>query len=82
MIAETWAEQDLNEYLERYSRGCDETEKRTCTCDFCGGNFDYLDGKIIEPCVKSRLRIQGKRPEVLYICNYCYESAYDIEMGE
>lgn len=78
----TWAERDLDNYLRKYAEGSEETERRTCTCDFCGENFDYLDGKVIETCRKSDLKIRGNRPEQLFICNYCYNSAYNIEMGE
>lgn len=78
----TWAEQDLNAYLKKYAEGSDETERRTCTCDFCGEDFDYLDGKVIETCRRSDLQIRGHRPEKIYICNYCYSSAYNIELED
>ena len=78
----TWAERDLDNYLRKYAEGSEETERRTYTCAFCGESFDYLDGKVIETCRHSSLKIQGKRPEEIYICNYCYNNAYNIEMGE
>lgn len=78
----TWAERDLDNYLRKYAQGSDETERRTCTCAFCGDSFDYLDGKEIETCSGSNLRVKGKRPEVIYICNYCYNTANNIDLGE
>lgn len=79
MIAETWAEQDLNEYLERYARGSDETTRRLRTCAICGEDFDLSDGKEIETCRLSPLRIEGKRPNKIYICDFCLGSADEIE---
>lgn len=78
----TWAERDLDDYLRKYAQGSEETTKRTCTCDFCGDKFDYLDGKIIETCRKSTLQIQGKRPDKIHICNYCYKTAYKIDLED
>ena len=78
----TWAERDLDNYLERYAKGSDETERRTVKCDFCGEDFDYADGKVIEPCVASNIRIRGHRPDQMYICNYCLNTAYDIELED
>ncbi len=79
----TWAERDLDNYLKRYAEGSDETERRTCTCDFCGKNFDYLDGKVIEVGRLSNIKIRGNRPEELYICRTCLKySTYNIELEE
>lgn len=82
MMAETWAEQDLDRYLDAYAKGSDETERRTVTCDFCGQKFDYEDGKVLETCAASNIRIRGNRPSQLYICNYCYELATNIELED
>lgn len=78
----TWAERDLDNYLKKYAQGSEETAKRMCTCDFCGDTFDYLDGKVIEVCRGSNLRIRGNRPEELHICNFCYKNAYNIELED
>lgn len=82
MKAETWAEQDLDRYLEAYAKGSEETERRRCICDFCGEAFDYKDGKIIETCAASNIKIRGNRPTELHICNYCLSTAYDIELED
>lgn len=79
---ETWAEQDLDRYLEAYAKGSDETERRKRTCAVCGEEFDRDDGKVIELCAASPVRIKGRRPEYLYFCNYCLHSAEDIEGEE
>ena len=78
-MAETWAEQDLLEYDKRYSAGSEETERRLRECAICGSDFDLEDGKIISLCRESTIRIQGKRPKYIYICNCCYGSADEIE---
>lgn len=77
-VYDTWAERDLDEYLERYAKGSDETERRLRTCAFCGDNFDMDDGKLIETYGTSPIRIRGKRPDYLYICDSCLRSADEI----
>ena len=79
MTAETWAEQLLDEYLKRDAEGSEETARRLRTCAICGNDFDLDDGKEIETCVLSPLRIEGKRPNKIYICNFCMDSADEIE---
>lgn len=79
MRAETWAEQDLNEYDKRYSAGSEETERRQRECAICGCSFDLEDGKVIDIYMASHIRIDGCRPEFIYICNCCYNNAEEIE---
>lgn len=78
-MVETWAEADLNEYDKRYSAGSEETEKRLRTCAICGCDFDLSEGKIIDICRASKIRIDGERPEYIYICDCCYGGADEIE---
>jgi hypothetical protein len=82
MQAETWAERDLNEYLKRYAEGSDETERRQITCDICGFEFDYEDGKAIDLCRLSPIKIRGKKPDSIYICRDCYNGAENIGEDE
>lgn len=78
----TWAEQELSRHLEEYAKGSDETERRTKKCAICGDEFDCDEGKCIELGVETTIRIKGKKPEHIYICNYCLHSAGDIEMED
>ena len=82
MRAETWAEQDLDEYLKRYAEGSDETERRSRTCAICGETFDCEDGKAIELCIGSPIRINGHRPDYICICGFCYDTADTIGEDE
>lgn len=79
---DTWAEQDLDNYLRRYAEGSDETERRLKMCDICGQEFDYEDGKVIDLCKASPIQIKGRRPESIYICRYCYNGAENIGEDE
>ena len=79
----TWAERDLDNYLKKYAEGSDETSRRMITCDICGEDFDFLDGKVIDTCRCSSLRNRnGDRPTSIYLCRYCYNSAENIGEDE
>lgn len=78
-MVETWAEQDLLEYDKRYSAGSDETERRLRTCDICGRQFDFSEGKCIELYRSSPIRIKGQKPEYIVLCGCCYRGADDLE---
>lgn len=77
-VYETWAERDLDRYLERYDEGAEETEKRMRECALCGAEFDREEGKLIETKNTSPIRIRGKRPKCIYICDSCIEEIYEI----
>ena len=79
MIAETWAEQDLNRYLEEYAKGSEETERRKRTCAFCGDTFDIEDGKAFYLYRASHIRVNGELPDTICICGSCYRNAEEIE---
>ena len=79
---ETWAEQDLDRYLESYAKGSDETERRKRTCAVCGDDFDRAEGKELTLYMDSPIKIRGKRPNSICICNYCLQNAEDIEGEE
>ena len=81
-VYDTWAERDLDEYLEAYAKGSDETERRMITCDICGDDFDFEDGKVIDVCRLSPIKIRGNRPESIYLCRHCYNNAEDIGEDE
>ena len=78
-MAETMNEQYLDAYLEEYAKGSDLTERRLRTCAICGDKFDLKNGKEISLYSGSPIRIEGKRPNSITICNYCYEMADEIE---
>lgn len=79
---DTWAEQDLDRYLADYAKGSDETERRKRTCAICGDEFDRAEGKVIGLYMDSPIKIKGKRPNSIYICDCCLNSAEDIEGDE
>lgn len=78
-MAETMNEQYLDIYLADYARGSDLTEKRQRVCAICGDRFDLSDGVEITLYMDSPIRIKGKRPNSICICDSCYESAEKIE---
>lgn len=78
-MAETMNEQYLDIYLAEYAKGSDLTEKRLKRCAICGDKFDLSDGVEMGLFMDSPIRIHGKRPNSIYVCNSCYELAEKIE---
>lgn len=72
-------EQYLDAYLKDYAKGSDMTERRLRQCAICGDKFDLSDGVEIFLYMNSPIRIKGKRPNSICICDSCYEMADKIE---
>jgi len=78
----TWAEQDLNNYLRKYSEGSEWTERRKRTCQLCGDDFDLADGVDLPIYRCSKIRVEGRLPKHFYVCNRCYNNAENIDESE
>lgn len=78
-MVDTWAEYDLEQHLARLGRYDEETERRLKTCMLCGAEFDPENGKALSLYRSSPIRIKGRQPDQLFICNNCYEDAEEIE---
>lgn len=78
-MAESLNEQYLDAYLITYAKGSDLTERRLRRCAICGDKFDLADGVEIGLFMDSPIKIDGKRPNSICICNSCYRNADKIE---
>ena len=78
-MAETMNEEYLDRYLKDYAKGSDITERRQRVCAICGDKFDMDDGVEMYLYRVSPIRINGKRPEKICICDECYIGAEKIE---
>ena len=78
-MAQTMNEQYLDIYLDEYAKGSDETEKRQRECAICGDKFDLEECFEIRLYMDSTIKIQGKRPNSICLCKWCYESVEKIE---
>ena len=78
-MAETMNEEYLDRYLKDYAKGSEMTDRRIRRCAICGEKFDLDDGVEMFIYKGSPIRIEGKRPEKIYICDECYIGAEKIE---
>lgn len=78
-MTETWAERDLNVHLRHYAQGSDECERRQRQCLLCGDYFDLDEGVALSVSRFSKIRVDGRLPELFCICNHCYWNAEKIE---
>lgn len=78
-MAETMNEEYLDRYLKDYAKGSEMTDRRIRRCAICGEKFDLDDGVEMFTYKGSPIRIEGKRPEKICICDECYIGAEKIE---
>lgn len=78
-MAESMNEEYLDRYLADYAKGSEMTDKRQKRCALCGERFDISAGVEMYIYKSSPIKIDGKRPTKICVCDECYIGAEKIE---